>query len=154
LEINGPAGHPYTQTSNRAELRAVIAAIQFRDWSTDCNRSWRSLVIATDSEYVAVSATERVQRWEANEWRLGSQKGRSPEPVKNQDLWRLLLKLIRELQGKGVDVSFWRIPREWNTRADGFAKKGAESFGMLEFQIIEPDGPLDTKFRPYRDSTI
>jgi ribonuclease HI len=51
LETKGPTGYSYKQTSNRAELRAVIAALQFRDWSMDCNRSWRSLVIATDSEY-------------------------------------------------------------------------------------------------------
>ena len=51
LEDVGPTGKTWRPTSNRAELRAVIAALQFRDWSMDCNRSWRSLVIATDSEY-------------------------------------------------------------------------------------------------------
>ncbi|PMD19716.1 ribonuclease H-like protein [Hyaloscypha hepaticicola] len=126
LETMGPTGETYTQTSNRAELRAVIAALQFLDWSTDCNRSWRSLVFATDSEYVAVNATERIKRWEATGWKLASYKGRAPEPVKNQDLWKLLLILIRQLREDGVNVAFWRIPREWNERADEFVKKGAE----------------------------
>jgi ribonuclease HI len=93
----GPTGEKYTQISNRAELRAVIAALQFLDWSADCNRSWRSLVFATDSEYVAVNATERIARWEAAGWKLASYKGRAPESVKNQDLWKLLLTLIRQL---------------------------------------------------------
>ena len=97
LETMGPTGETYTQTSNRAELRAVIAALQFLDWSADCNRSWRSLVFATDSEYVAVNATERIARWEAAGWKLASYKGRAPESVKNQDLWKLLLTLIRQL---------------------------------------------------------
>lgn len=32
LEPQGPTGHVYRPTSNRAELRAVIAALQFRGW--------------------------------------------------------------------------------------------------------------------------
>jgi len=134
LETMGPTGETYMQTSNRAELRAVIAALQYHDWSADCNRSWRSLVFATDSEYVAVNATERIERWEATGWKLASYKGRAPEPVKNQDLWKLLLTLIRQLQENGVNIAFWRIPREWNERADEFAKKGAERGEVLKFQ--------------------
>jgi ribonuclease HI len=145
LETMGPTGEKYTQTSNRAELRAVIAALQFLDWSADCNRSWRSLVFATDSEYVAVNATERIARWEAAGWKLASYKGRAPEPVKNQDLWKLLLLLIRILQQDGVNVALWRIPREWNERADEFAKKGAEQGEVLQFRKLESKGPLEVK---------
>lgn len=68
--------------------------------------AWRSLVFATDSEYVAVNSTERIERWEATGWKLASYKGRTPEPVKNQDLWKLLLKQIQCLQGNGVNVAF------------------------------------------------
>jgi ribonuclease HI len=143
LETMGPTGETYTQTSNRAELRAVIAALQFLDWSADCNRSWRSLVFATDSEYVAVNATERIERWEATGWKLASYKGRAPEPVKNQDLWKLLLTLVRQLQENGVNVAFWRIPREWNETADKFAKNGAEHGEVLKFQELEYFGPLE-----------
>jgi ribonuclease HI len=145
LETMGPTGETYTQTSNRAELRAVIAALQFLDWRADCNRSWRSLVFATDSEYVAVNATERIEHWEATGWKLASYKGRAPAPVKNQDLWELLLQVIRQLQGNGVNVAFWRIPREWNERADEFAKKGAEQGEVLKFRKLESNGPLEVK---------
>jgi ribonuclease HI len=72
FEDRGPFGEVYEHTSNRAELRAVIAALQFRDWSTDCNRSWRSVVIATDSEYIAVNATESVKGREDNGLKLNS----------------------------------------------------------------------------------
>jgi ribonuclease HI len=151
LETMGPTGETYTQTSNRAELRAVIAALQFLDWSADCNRSWRSLVLATDSEYVAVNATERIERWEAKGWKLASYKGRAPEPVKNQDLWKILLRLIRRLQANGVNVAFWRIPRDWNERADEYAKKGAEQGVVLKFRKLEYIGPLKTKAQLYYD---
>lgn len=50
LENRGSTGVAYKPTSNRAELRAVIAALQFRDWGTDCGEEWMSIIIATDSE--------------------------------------------------------------------------------------------------------
>ncbi|KAL2066947.1 hypothetical protein VTL71DRAFT_1371 [Oculimacula yallundae] len=64
LERRGPIGVSFVHTSNRAELRAVIAVLQFCDWISDCNAGWRSVVIATDSEYVAHGATNWALRWE------------------------------------------------------------------------------------------
>lgn len=145
LEIEGPTGQVYKQTSNRAELRAVIAALQFRDWSTDCNRAWRSIVIATDSEYVAQGATEWVRGWEVQNWKAADRVS----DVKNQDLWKLLLSEIRKLQANGVNVSFWRIPREWNVRADRNAKSGAEREEVVKFGRLLPDGPMNIRVEPY-----
>jgi ribonuclease HI len=150
LESKGPTGQLYKQTSNRAELRTVIAALQLRDWSTDCNRSWRSLVIATDSEYVTINVTERIQRWEAAGWKLKSQQGQRPTDAKNQDLWKLLLKLIRELQDNGVNVAFWRIPREWNERADKCAKMAAEYPEEQNFCILSLVGSLQVARLEYQ----
>jgi len=149
LETRGPSGMVHNQTSNRAELRAVIAALQFRDWSMDCNRSWRSLVIATDSEYVAVNATERIQRWESAGWMLASQQGKGPTPVMNQDLWKLLLHLVRQLHRKGVNVAFWRIPRNWNEKADYYAKVGAQKMDVQNFRLVLPLGPLGIRYEQY-----
>ena len=78
-------------TSNRAELRAVIAALQFRDWSTDCSGGWKSVMIATDSEDVVFGITERIKRWEVENWKTFDQSLRLRVDVKNQDLWKLLL---------------------------------------------------------------
>ncbi|KAE9381188.1 ribonuclease H-like protein [Stipitochalara longipes BDJ] len=150
LETQGPSGMVYKQTSNRAELRAVIGALQFCDWSMDCNRSWRSLVIATDSEYVAVNATDRIQRWELADWMLASQQGKRPAPVMNQDLWRLLLDLIRQLHRKGVNIAFWRIPRSWNERADRFAKEGAQGGEVQNFHVVLLAGPTSARYEQYQ----
>ncbi|KAF4626702.1 hypothetical protein G7Y89_g11452 [Cudoniella acicularis] len=144
LETEGPTGIRYQQTSNRAKLRAVIAALHFRDWSMDCNRSWRSLVIATDSEYAAINVTERVQNWETNGWKLSG-----GGDVKNQDLWKLLPKLIRKLLQGGVKVSFWRIPREWNSSADEFAKSAVDMKETLKFEVLESSRPIQIKIRPF-----
>jgi len=149
LETRGPTGQVYKQTSNRAELRAVIAALQFIDWSTDCNGSWRRLVIATDSEYVAISATKRIQIWETKGWKTLDRAGGQNQDVKNQDLWKLLLILIRTLQGEGVKVSFWRIPRAWNKRADKFAKESAENYEVAHFTRSQYDGPTSAICTPF-----
>lgn len=53
LEKCTRAGLPHRPTSNRAELRAVIAALQYNQW--DAN-GYRRLVIATDSEYVMLGS--------------------------------------------------------------------------------------------------
>ncbi|QKX63302.1 uncharacterized protein TRUGW13939_10471 [Talaromyces rugulosus] len=116
LEKKGPFGDPSLQTSNRAELRAVIAALRFRVWNGE---GFRSIVIATDSEYVAEGATTWVRTWLKNGW-----NGRAG-PVKNKDLWQALLGEFERCHDNGLEVLFWRIPREQNTHADQWAKAGA-----------------------------
>ncbi|KAK4194086.1 RNase H domain protein [Triangularia verruculosa] len=99
LEKKGPFGADGIQTSNLAELRAVIAALRFRHWPGE---GFHTMVIATDSEYV-----------------------RGGEAVKNRDLWEALLGEIERYKDKGMAVEFWRIPSEWNTVADAAAKEAA-----------------------------
>lgn len=54
LEDQGPWGDAGLQTSNRAELRAVIAASRFRFW---LGEGFTTVVFATDSSYVVDGAT-------------------------------------------------------------------------------------------------
>ncbi|KAK0111144.1 hypothetical protein ONS95_001520 [Cadophora gregata] len=125
LENQSPDGSPAEQTSNRAELRAVIAALQFRVWQGE---GWKRLVIATDSEYAVKGATEWFGAWVRKGWKTSKN-----EPVKNRDLWKLLMKEIRKLARTGVEVSFWKIPREWYAQADGAAKEGAAEEEVSQF---------------------
>jgi ribonuclease HI len=125
LEINGPSGIPYPQTSNRAELRAVIGALQFKRWDME---STRRLVIATDSIYVATGSTEWLPGWVRNGWQT---KTRSF--VKNQDLWQLLLQELQLSQSRGVHVLFWHIPRNCNVVADQAAKEAAGEDAIQDF---------------------
>lgn len=117
LENKGPTGERHQHTSNRAELRAVIAALRYRRWSGE---GFNSLVIATDSEYVANGATQWIQAWLRNGWKTSS-----GATVKNQDLWKCLLNEIEEHHTEGLRVQFWRIPREWNEVADRYAREAA-----------------------------
>ena len=131
LELKGPTGIEYIQTSNRAELRAVCAALETRSWPGE---GWERIVIATDSDYVVAGITSHIRKWVNNGW-LNAQR----KPVANRDLWERLLERIREFselglslwrdeprrRGKGFHVQFWQIPRQSNSRADALAKDAA-----------------------------
>ncbi|KAJ7677929.1 ribonuclease H-like domain-containing protein [Mycena polygramma] len=128
LEHKGPDGQVHTPTSNRAELRAVIAALNFRSWGGE---GWRRVVIVTDSEYVAKGATIRVRNWAARSWRTADGK-----PVANRDLWEALSEAMGSCAADGCEVSFWMVPREWNSLADTAAKAGSQLESRLEYGDI------------------
>ncbi|KAL2269309.1 hypothetical protein VTJ83DRAFT_1493 [Remersonia thermophila] len=117
LEEHGPFGDKSAQTSNRAELRAVIAALRFRNGPAE---GFHTTVIATDSDYVVKGATKWVKKWLRNDWTT-----RGNYWVKNIDLWEALLGEVERWEDRGMEVQFWKIPREWNTVADEAAREAA-----------------------------
>lgn len=128
LEEKGPFGDECPATSNRAELRAVIAALRFRDWRAD---GFDSITIASDSSYVIDGATGWVRGWFRNGW-----KTRNGGDVKNKDLWELLLGEVERWEEQGVTVKLWNIPRELNTLADSAAKAAANEAPVEEFRDV------------------
>ncbi|CZT18026.1 uncharacterized protein RCC_03864 [Ramularia collo-cygni] len=119
LELEGPDGQQYPQTSNRAELRAALGALRFRAWDGE---GYHRVVIASDSEYLVLGITEWIENWADNGWRTGS-----GDAVKNEDLWKALLERINHFAKIGLEVLFWRIPRELNGEADQAAKAAAQN---------------------------
>ncbi|KAK1834756.1 hypothetical protein QBC39DRAFT_342776 [Podospora conica] len=128
LEANGPFGHEYEATSNRAELRAVIAALRLSDWRGE---GFDSITIATDSRYIVSGTTEWIRSWFYNGWKTGTGLN-----VKNKDLWELLQGEIERWAAQGLAVKFWKIPRDWNTVADYPAKKGASKAWVAKFDDV------------------
>jgi len=112
LENNG-----IPHTSHRAELRAAILGLALMYWPVG---GFDSIVIACDSEYVVLGITERLRAWIKRDWKTGT-----GAPVANADLWKILLKELRDLEGSGCQVQFWQIPCEWNEAGEG-AKKAVE----------------------------
>ncbi|KAF7945200.1 hypothetical protein EAE96_009979 [Botrytis aclada] len=139
LENSGPTGEPHPQTSNCAELRAVVAALEYRVWQGDSYGAWTRLIVATDSEYVVLGVSQRINDWIQRGWRTntGSQ-------VLNQDLWKRLIYIIKKaarplralVHSHGIAVAFWKIPREWNGEADAEARRGAQLEERQEFQVM------------------
>lgn len=114
LEANGAT----PQTSNRAELRAAILALGLRYWPGE---GFNNVILACDSEYVVLNLCEHLNKWIRNGWTTA--RG---TPVQHRDLWEALLAKLRELEGCGLLVQFWLIPRQWN-EADSLAKEAAVS---------------------------
>ncbi|KAI1504806.1 hypothetical protein F5X99DRAFT_371045 [Biscogniauxia marginata] len=102
LEECGPGGESHDPTSNRAKLRAVIAALEFRAWQEE---GWRRIVIATNLEYVVLGATTWLPVWVSRRWRT-----RKSKKVVNRDLWEELNGIIENLFKLGTEVSFWLLP--------------------------------------------
>lgn len=123
LETKGPTGAVFNQTNNRAELRAIISALNFRAWHGE---GWDRLVVATDSAYAVDGITNHMKPWLRRNWRTA--KGTE---VMNRDLWEELLARLRKFQTYGFEVQFWHIPRELNSKAD-FAAKDAAKEGSRE----------------------
>ncbi|KAJ0309259.1 hypothetical protein COL516b_003157 [Colletotrichum fioriniae] len=117
LEDQGSDGKTYRHTSNRAELRAAVAALRYRAWAGE---GFRSIVIATGSTYVVNGATDWARAWVKKGWRLSTS-----ENVKNRDLWEALLLNVERLYDRGVSVRFWWIPRKFIHEADRAAKGAA-----------------------------
>ncbi|KAK7213850.1 hypothetical protein V2G26_021028 [Clonostachys chloroleuca] len=124
LEDKGPFGNSYTGTSNRAGLRAAIAALRLCDWQAE---GYANLVIATDSSYVANGATEWAKGWVRNEWKNGI-----GGDVKHRDLWELALGQVEGWDDMGLAVEFWEIPRELNQEAYRAAKRITQAGSAVE----------------------
>jgi ribonuclease HI len=122
LEKRGPDGMLHVAASNRAELRAVIAALEYRAW---WGGGWERVVIVTDSTYVHHGATSWIRQWSRN----GRVKVQG-QPVANQDLWKRLSDVMGSYAAGGCEISFWAVRRELNSEADSAAKAG----GLMPLQ--------------------
>lgn len=98
-------------TNNRMELTAVIEAL--RVLKRPC-----AVTLHTDSKYVQQGISEWVKNWQRNGWKTADRK-----PVKNADLW---LILVEEAERHEID---WRWVKghagdPGNERADELANQG------------------------------
>ncbi|KAG8666727.1 hypothetical protein FPOAC2_11848 [Fusarium poae] len=118
LEEKGPFGDCEKATSNRAELRAVVAALRLNDWKAE---GFTSIVVATASSYVLNGATKRAKSWISNGWKF-----RNGKEVDNKDLWQLLLGEVERWGDEGLDVFLLEIPQHLNEEANMAAKVAAE----------------------------
>ncbi|PHS78563.1 MAG: ribonuclease HI [Rhodospirillaceae bacterium] len=78
------SGSEDNTTNNRMEMMAVIKALE------SLKRGVGLVNIHTDSKYVMDGAEKWLAGWKRNGWKTGAKK-----PVKNQDLWQHLDKLLQ-----------------------------------------------------------
>ncbi|KAF5596049.1 ribonuclease H [Fusarium subglutinans] len=126
LENQGPLGDYAHPTSHRAELRAIIGALRYRNWASE---GFTTLVLATDSEYVVKGATEWIRAWLRRGWRKSD-----GAVVRNVEMWQAFLGEVERWDEYAVKIQLWKIPREWNTEADRLAKEGAQLHEELTYK--------------------
>ena len=110
-EIRG--GYRHT-TNNRMEITALIKGLEYLETPSRV-RAY------TDSRYLNDALNKGwLAGWEKNGWRTASKK-----PVKNQDLWKRLLELLRRHR---VSLQWTRAHsgQEENERCDKLAKQEAQ----------------------------
>ena len=107
------SGSKNNTTNNQMELFAAIKAL------SNFNKK-KSFKIFTDSNYVKDGITKWIKNWKKNNWKTSAKK-----PVKNQELWKKLDKLV-----KFHDVKWEWIKghstNTYNNLADELAKKAAK----------------------------
>lgn len=103
--------HP--QTIERAQLLAIVGALQFRSWAEENRGAWRQIVITFDDNSVLTpKVMDHLSERECADWRQVSQNDASDEQhlaetgkqVGNSDLWQVLVEEVRKLHAKGVRV--------------------------------------------------
>jgi ribonuclease HI len=128
--------HEPTPTSQRAELRAAINALESLSaiYNTEDRKTLLDeVIVKTDSAYLVNSMTSYVNKWRAN-WYSPAQG----KPVVNQDLLKKLDGLVLDLADEaGLRVRFWHILRERNRPADVLANAALDgedwkSFGAAQ----------------------
>ena len=101
-------------TNNRMELLAAIRSLQSLENPTE-------IELFTDSAYVKNGITSWIHNWQRNGWKNAEKK-----PVKNKDLWLMLLEQTEKHQ------ITWRWVKghagdDLNERADQLARKACQS---------------------------
>jgi ribonuclease HI len=100
-------------TNNRMELMAAIQALE-------ALRRPATVTLYTDSKYLLDGITKWITGWQRNGWLTSAKK-----PVKNDDLWR---RLVRAMDGHEI-VWLWvkgHAGDPGNERADALARRGIE----------------------------
>lgn len=98
-------------TNNRMEMMAVIKALE-------ALKKPSQVKLYTDSKYVMQGITEWLEGWKARGWKTASKK-----PVKNQDLWEQIDRVVGKHSVKFEWVKGHAGHPE-NERADELARSG------------------------------
>ncbi|KAG5957588.1 hypothetical protein E4U58_005826 [Claviceps cyperi] len=111
-------------TNQVAELRAGIIALELAmdiwwdEWfGEDGNQRLREVVIKADSGYLVKEMTDYIFKWKQNGFLTTKRTSAT-----NRALFEELEALVNELNGLGIDVYFWHVPRSFNQSADRLAK--------------------------------
>ncbi len=116
-ELEQSGGEPET-TNNRMELTAVVRGLE-------ALRKPSAVELFTDSTYVGQGLSSWMPKWKANGWRRRERNRWAP--VKNEDLWRELDKILGPHRVKYTRVAGHSGHPE-NDRCDQLAVEAYQQF--------------------------
>lgn len=109
-------------TEKRAQLRAVLAAIELADWEQE---GFDKIVIGVEQDWIIRGISNDIWRWKYNGW-----KTPVGELVQDRDLWELIDLAIIGFEKIDCNVRFWQI----SAKDAQIAKSLAEIGAMKDFQ--------------------
>jgi ribonuclease HI len=116
------SGSENNTTNNRMELKAIIEGMRALKRPV-------KLEVVTDSQYVSKAINEGwLDRWQKKGWKTAGKT-----PVKNQDLWEELLRLMQKHMVEFVWTK-GHANDELNNEVDALAQKAADSACKVEKQ--------------------
>ncbi|CAK7200842.1 hypothetical protein SEUCBS139899_003541 [Sporothrix eucalyptigena] len=117
LEAIGLDGEPHAASRRRADLMAVLAALEYRDWAKQDGVD--RLVLTTASYHMMKGLTGWLREWKTRQWHTGSNT-----PVQNQDLWKRVNDLLGDYAAAGCEVSVCHVPRaKFGLKMEAAAKR-------------------------------
>lgn len=132
-------GRKKETTNNAMELTAVSRALE----EVLQTKKEARVKMFMDSKYVLNGVTSWMYGWEQNGW-----KTKAKESVKNLELWKRVLKSVREVKNE-CEISFEHIPghsdHPGNERADDIAREFAEGKKVKPFEGALEDSSLAGK---------
>jgi hypothetical protein len=144
LEKTKPNGKPLEETpynQKRADLRAVVAALENQMWGSE---GWKKVTIATKSSYVYNGMTKFVGKWKDDNWRANSRRG--PSEVLNADLWARALDLVNDQAYHGCETQFWLLPRDHSMKTDDHARWLARESDLAVPEVYVSFGPVNLAY--------
>ncbi len=142
LKFNGKtkelSGHMPSTTNNRMEIFAVISGL-------GALKEPCIVEVYSDSAYVVNAFNQHwIDNWQRNGWRKSDK-----QPVENEDLWKLLLILMKK-----HEVSFNKVKghadNPMNNRCDELATSAIKDYRHMNGEEIEdkPSAPVETPAKP------
>lgn len=108
----------------RAQLRAVLAALELASWEEE---GFDKIVIGVEQQWIVRGITADVWRWRHTGWKLTehSAQGGPGETVPDRDLWELLDDAVRKYEDIDCNVRFWHVSPRDASLARQLARMGA-----------------------------
>jgi ribonuclease HI len=137
-EIEGAKGYRLT-TNNRMELLAGILGLeQIADAiGNNTIKNCIGVIVVTDSKYFCDAINWRwIDFWQSNNWVKKDQ-----QPVKNRDLWEMVVQTLAKFTSRNIKVSFNHINghqgHAFNERCDALAVNQARTNATIVDEVYE-----------------